>query len=347
MGLVRRLEFRSKQWKYARRRERKGMARALWYVAPGEARIAPASEGAGDVLVRTLWSGLSRGTERLVAQGRVPEAEHARMRAPMQEGTFPFPVKYGYAAVGRVLEGPDGLEGRTVFSLHPHQTVFRAQPGQVIALPDTLPPRRAILGANMETALNAIWDASPAPGARVFVIGAGLVGCLTARLAATQAGCDVVLIDRLAERRGVAHELGVSFASSAGEAGEADLVFHTSASAAGLADGLSALRFEGTLVEMSWYGDAPVPVPLGGAFHSRRLTIRSSQVGSVAPSRRATTTHRDRLAMALDLLADPALDALITDEVAFEDLPGALPRLLAPETTGCIGVAVRYAQPQG
>ncbi|GIX12696.1 MAG: dehydrogenase [Paracoccaceae bacterium] len=318
------------------------MPRALWHVAPGRSVIAPAAEGSGEVLVRTLWSGLSRGTERLVAEGRVPPSEHGRMRAPRQEGTFPFPVKYGYAAVGLVEAGPPALAGRMVFALHPHQTAFRAAPGDLLPLPGAVPPRRAILAANMETALNAIWDAEPAPGSRVLVIGAGTVGCLTARLAATMGRCQVILIDRLAERRGVAHELGVSFATSTAGIEDADLVFHCSASAAGLADGLAALGFEGRLIEMSWYGDAMVPVPLGGAFHSRRLRIISSQVGAVAPSRRANLTPRDRLARALALLDDPALDALITHEVAFDDLPAALPGLLSPENRGCIGVAVRY-----
>jgi hypothetical protein len=322
-------------------------ALALWYVAPGRAEIRAGAEGEGAILVETLWSGLSRGTERLVFEGRVPPGEGARMRAPMQAGEFPFPVRYGYAAVGLVAEGPADLVGRAVFALAPHQTRFRAAPGQVVAVPAGVPPRRAILAANMETALNAIWDAGPGaePGAgsRVAVIGAGLVGCLTAFLAAHVAGSAVTLIDTNPERRVAAAQIGVNFAtgSPAGAAEGFDIVFHTSASAAGLATGLDLLAFEGTLIEMSWYGAGTVAVPLGGAFHSRRLTIRASQVGAVAPSRRGTTTHRDRLAEALALLADPRLDALITGEVAFEDLPARLPALLARDAPG-IATAVRY-----
>lgn len=314
---------------------------ALWYTGPGRAAIRPGAAGAGELLVETLWSGLSRGTERLVFEGRVPPSEHGRMRAPMQEGDFPFPVKYGYANVGRVAEGPPALLGRTVFSLAPHQAAFRCRAGDVLVLPEGLPPRRAVLAANMETALNAIWDAEPGPGDRVAVIGAGLVGCLTAFLARHLAGASVILCDRLPERQITAAHLGVDFVTEPSGLGEMRLVFHASASAAGLAAGLDMLGLEGTLVELSWHGAEPVPVPLGGAFHARRLRILSSQVGHVAPSRRATHGPRDRLAEALRLLADPRLDALITGEVAFRDLPAALPRLLARDAPG-IATAIRH-----
>ncbi|MEM8740169.1 MAG: zinc-binding alcohol dehydrogenase [Pseudomonadota bacterium] len=323
------------------RRDETGPA-ALWYVGPGQAEIRPAALGEGKVRVETLWSGLSRGTERLVFSGAVPQSEHLRMRAPAQEGAFPFPVKYGYAAVGRVTEGPTDLAGRIVFSLHPHQSVFCAHPERLLPVPEAVPPRRAILAANMETALNAIWDANPSPGSRVRVIGGGLVGCLTAWIAAHHAGCIVTLIDKLDARRAIADELAVTFASGAAAQHEADLVFHCSASAEGLAAGLDALREEGRLIEMSWYGDRPVPVPLGAAFHAKRLTIVSSQVGRVAPSRRDRIAFRDRLAMALRLLDDPRLDVLITDEITFPDLPDALPVLLDPARTGTVGVAIAY-----
>ncbi|MGB7914877.1 MAG: dehydrogenase, partial [Rhodomicrobium sp.] len=141
-------------------------ARALYYVAPCASEIRPArltsmniSANSGRrVIVRTLWSGISRGTEKLVFEGRVPESEFERMRAPFQEGSFPYPVKYGYSVAGVVEEGPPDLIGRTVFALHPHQTLFSAPSSAVTPLPDGLPARRAILSANMETALNATWD---------------------------------------------------------------------------------------------------------------------------------------------------------------------------------------------
>ncbi|MDT8344494.1 MAG: zinc-binding alcohol dehydrogenase [Thermohalobaculum sp.] len=321
-------------------------ARALWYNAPRTGLLRPTALPPLDdrlVEVATLHSVLSRGTERLVWEGRVPPAEHARMRAPFQEGDFPFPVKYGYAAVGRVLAGPADLAGRTVFALHPHQDRFRLPVGAVLPVPPAVPPRRAVLAANMETALNAIWDAEPRPGARVAVVGLGVLGLLILALLARRGDLGVTGCDILAARAPVAADFGVKFCNPGDLGSGYDLVFHTSATAAGLAASLAALRFEGTVIELSWYGDAAVAVPLGAAFHSQRLTIRSSQVGHVAPRRRVATGYRDRLGQALALLDDPRLDRLLTGEVMFDDLPAALPHLLAP---GAAGIATLVTYPE-
>nr|WP_256515495.1 zinc-binding alcohol dehydrogenase [Alsobacter ponti] len=294
-----------------------------------------------DVQVRALWSGISRGTERLVASGRVPAAEHGRMRAPLQEGDFPFPVKYGYCAVGVAEGGPDALIGRTVFCLHPHQDSFRAPAHLVQPLPAGLPARRAILAANMETALNATWDGGVGPADRVVVVGAGLVGLLVAYLCARMPGTEVTVVDVEAARAALAGSLGARFAAPADAPVDADVVFHASGAPAGLATAIGCAGFESRVVEMSWFGEGDVPAPLGGAFHSRRLRIVSSQVGHVAAARRARWTHARRLAAALDLLRDDALDALITEEVAFDDLPAAIPRILAERAPG-LATAVRY-----
>jgi threonine dehydrogenase-like Zn-dependent dehydrogenase len=263
------------------------------------------------------------------------------MRAPHQAGDFPFPVKYGYAAVGVVEAGPDALVGRHVFSLYPHQTRFRVPFDAVVPLPDDVPAARAVLGANAETALNAIWDAGAKPGERVLVLGAGLLGCLIA-VFLSRIHPNVDVTDTLPEPGAAVADFPVNFVSIKALADDYDLVFHTTASAAGLQTAIDALAFEGRVVELSWFGDRPVPLMLGGAFHARRLTIRASQVGHVSPARRATTTHRDRLAEALALLADPRLDRLITGEVAFMDLPAKIPRLLAP---GAGGIATRIRYP--
>lgn len=319
-------------------------AQALWYAGRNRAELrrCPLPPRApSDVLVRTLWSGISRGTERLVFDGRVPASEASTMRAPMQDGDFPFPVKYGYSAVGHVDEGPADLRGRVAFALHPHQDRFTAPAAAVVPLPPGVPARRAILAANMETALNALWDAEPPPGARVLVIGAGVVGLLVGFLAAAIPGATVAIADIAPERRAIAESLGLNFVSPDAVSDSFDIVFHTSATAAGLATAIAAAGFEARIIEMSWYGEGIVPVPLGGAFHSRRLRLISSQVGHVAPSHRAEWTHRRRLEKALALLADDRLDALITDEVPFEDLPAALPRILAPGAPG-LATAVRY-----
>ncbi|MHA1529532.1 MAG: zinc-dependent alcohol dehydrogenase [Alphaproteobacteria bacterium] len=319
-------------------------AQALFYTAPGVAElreVALAPLAPGQVEVRTLWSAISRGTERLVSAGAVPPGEYAAMRAPHQEGDFPFPVKYGYAAVGVAVAGPDALVGRHVFSLYPHQSRFRVPADAVVALPDDVPAARAVLAANAETALNAIWDAAPEPGERVLVLGAGLLGCLIAAFL-SRIHEHVDITDKLAEPAAAVADFPVNFVSVETLGDDYDVIFHTTASAAGLQSAIDALAFEGRVIELSWFGDRPVGLMLGGAFHARRLTIRASQVGHVAPARRATTSHRDRLAEALALLGDARFDRLITDEVAFADLPREIPRLLAPGAPG-IATRIRYA----
>jgi threonine dehydrogenase-like Zn-dependent dehydrogenase len=320
-------------------------ADALVYAGPGLARIERVplpSMAEGLVEVRTRFSGLSRGTERLVFGGRVPASEHARMRAPFQAGEFPFPVRYGYAAVGTVEDGPAGLIGREVFALHPHQSRFRLPAEAVIPLPEGVPPARAVLAANMETALNALWDASPSPGSRILVVGAGLLGWLLAALLSARPDLSIDITDIRPDAGVASADFGVPFLAPAEVApGGYGLAFHTSASAAGLETALEALAFEGRVIELSWFGDGPVPLALGGAFHANRLTIRASQVGHVAPPRRAALGRRDRLARALAALADPRLDRLVTAEVPFAELPAALPGLLAPGASG-IATRVRY-----
>jgi hypothetical protein len=304
------------------------MAKALWYVAKGCAELreeAVAAPGAGEVHVTALFGAISRGTERLILEGRVPESEFDRMRAPFMGGAFPYPVKYGYATVGTTDDG------RTVFVLHPHQSEFVVPQGAAMPVPPAVPPQRAVLAANMETALNAIWDGAPAPADRIAVVGGGVVGLLVARLCARMPGTDVTVVDVAPARAALAQALGARFAGPDAAPPDCDLVFHASASAAGLATALRLAGEEAAVVEMSWYGKGAVAAPLGDAFHSRRLRIISSQVGKVAPSRRPRWTHGRRLAAALALLDDPALDALLAPAVDFKDLPARLPGLLAAE----------------
>jgi threonine dehydrogenase-like Zn-dependent dehydrogenase len=279
------------------------------------------------VLVRTLHTGVSRGTETVVLEGRVPDSERDRMRAPFQEGDFPAPVKYGYLSVGVVEHGPQTLAGRTVFVLHPHQDRYVVPASAVAVVPDGVPPRRAVLAGTVETAVNALWDARPLVGDHVSVVGAGMVGCCVARLLAGLPGAVVTLVDVDPSRAEVAATLGVRFALPGDAPVDQDLVLHTSATAAGLARSLDLLAREGEVIELSWYGDRPVAVPLGGSFHAGRLAVRASQVGTVAPARAGRRTHADRLALALDLLRDPAYDALLTGRSPFADLPEVLPRL--------------------
>jgi threonine dehydrogenase-like Zn-dependent dehydrogenase len=305
-------------------------AQAFWLREPGlgEIRPVPLDEpGPGDVFVRTLYSAISRGTETLVFRGGVPTSQYAAMRAPFQEGDFPGPIKYGYLNVGIVEHGPAALRGRTVFCLYPHQTAYVVPAQAVVLVPDDVPPERAVLAGTLETAVNALWDAAPLVGDRITVVGAGMVGCAVAGLAARFPGVRVSLVDIDVSRAEVAAALGVDFTLPADAADGRDLVVHTSATSAGLQQSLDLLAPEGTVIDLSWYGDTEVTLSLGGSFHSGRLGIRASQVGTVSGARRGRRSATDRLALALDLLGDPAFDALISGVSRFDELPDVMTRL--------------------
>ena len=308
--------------------------RAFWVTGPskGEIRGALAREAEpGSVIVQTLASGISRGTEALVFKGRVPKSQYSVMRCPFQEGAFPAPVKYGYASVGLIA-----ATGMRVFCLHPHQERYAVPAEACVPIPNDVSDHRAVLAANMETAINAMWDAAPRVGDCIAVVGGGVVGCLVAALCARLPGVSVELVDINSARADIAARLGADFALPDTAAGDCDLVVHASGASAGLATALGLAGFEAMVLELSWYGDMPVPVPLGEAFHSRRLTLRASQVGHVAASRRARRSRRDRLVLALALLRDPVFDCLLSDSSAFDDLPATMARLAVdPGDTLC------------
>lgn len=312
-------------------------ALAFWLREPGagEIRAVPlAPPGPGEVAVRTLRSAISRGTEALVFSGRVPASQYDVMRAPFQEGEFPGPVKYGYLSVGVVEDGPELLRERTVFCLHPHQTAFVVPASAVAVVPDEVPADRAVLSGVVETAVNALWDAGPLVGDRVAVVGAGTLGCCVGRLLARMPGVSVTMVDVEPSRARVASSLGCRFTLPDQASDGLDLVFHASATSAGLQLSLDMLATEGTVIELSWYGDDETTLSLGGSFHSRRLTVKASQVGTVSPARRARRTTADRLALALALLRDPAFDTLLTGESPFEDLPDVMARLVRGDLPG-------------
>jgi hypothetical protein len=314
-----------------------GEALAYWLREPGRGELRPAplrTPRSDEVLVRTLRSAVSRGTETLVFGGHVPPGQYDAMRAPFQEGDLPGPVKYGYLNVGVVEQGPLHLHGRTVFCLYPHQSAYVVPASAVTLVPEHVPAARAVLAGTVETAVNALWDAAPLLGDRAAVVGAGMVGCCVARLLARVPGVEVTLVDVDPSRAEVADALGVGFAlpdeaAGATGGGGLDLVVHTSATSSGLQTSLDLLGNEGEVLELSWYGDAETRVSLGGSFHSGRLSIRASQVGAVALARRTRRTTSQRLALALELLQDPAFDALLTGESDFEDLPEVMGRLAA------------------
>jgi threonine dehydrogenase-like Zn-dependent dehydrogenase len=307
-------------------------AYAFWLRSPGRGEIRPAAlpdPGPDEVLVRTVCSGISRGTETLVFRGAVPADQYAAMRAPFQEGDLPGPVKYGYLNVGTVEQGPAELRGRTVFCLYPHQTAYVVPMSAVTVVPEDVPPARAVLAGTVETAVNALWDAAPLLGDRVTVVGAGMVGCCVARLLSTFPATQVTLVDVDPGRAEVAAALDVDFALPADAVGDRDLVVHTSATSAGLQRSLELLAPERTVVDLSWYGDQKVGLSLGGVFHSGRLGIRASQVGTLSPARAGTRSSAERLALALELLRDPAFDVLLSGRSRFRELPDVMPRLAA------------------
>jgi threonine dehydrogenase-like Zn-dependent dehydrogenase len=319
-------------------------ALAFWIVAPGQGELRSErlpEPGPGEILVEALASGVSRGSETLVFQGRVPESQHQIMCAPHQVGEFNFPLKYGYSSVGVVVAGPDDWLGRRVFCLHPHQDRYVVPRHAVVTVPAAVPDERAVLAANLETVVNALWDAAPRIGDRVAVVGAGVIGALAAAVASRIPGAAVQLVDVNPEKAAIASALGVSFALPDVATPEADLVIHASATGEGLATALDLAGFEATIVELSWYGDQQVAVALGEGFHSRRLRLVSSQVGAVATPQRARWDRRRRLALAVDLLADARFDALLSPPVPFACLPAVMAELAAgPSEVMC--QVIRY-----
>ena len=319
-------------------------ALAFWIVAPGKGELRRESlpePGPGEILVEALASGISRGTETLVFQGRVPESQRQIMRAPHQVGEFTFPLKYGYSSVGVVAAGPDDWLGRHVFCLHPHQDRYVVPRDSVVTVPATIPGERVVLAANMETVVNALWDAAPRIGDRVAVVGAGVIGALAAAVASRMPGAAVQLVDINPDKAAIAAALGVSFAMPNVATPGADLVIHASATAEGLAAALDLAGFEATIIELSWYGDRRVAVALGEGFHSRRLRLVSSQVGAVATPQRARWDRRRRLSLAVDLLADARFDVLLAPPVPFARLPEVMSELAAgPSEVMC--QVIRY-----
>ncbi|MEM9277847.1 MAG: zinc-binding alcohol dehydrogenase [Pseudomonadota bacterium] len=315
----------------------------LSYSAPYKAAIETVQIPeikAENVLLKTLFSGISRGTESLVYAGKVPESEWKRMRCPFMSGSFAFPVTYGYACVCEVIglgEKTSGLKpGDRVFVLHPHQDIFSVPESSCNLLPPSIPTSRAVLSANMETALNAVWDAEISGNPFCAIIGAGVVGLITAHAVRKVAGLDPVIFDLKPEKERHATEMGFRFINSSGidktEIQDFELIFHTSASAGGLQSAIDMAAFEAKIIEMSWYGENPVSLNLGGAFHSKRLKILSSQVGTIASAKRNKLDYAGRMQQAITLLDDPRLDTLLGSAIDFHDLPNHLHDIFSPQS---------------
>lgn len=321
-------------------------ATAYWTTARehGELRSEELSApGPDEALVRTLYSGISKGTEMVVHRGSVPPRVAEEMRAPHQEGDFPGPVKFGYLSVGVVEDGPEAWLGQRVFCLNPHQDRYVVPISSLTRIPADVPSRRAVLTGTVETAVNALWEAGPRLGDRVAVVGAGLVGGMVATLLRTFPLGRLQLIDVDPDRKQLADALGVDFTHPDDALADCDIVFHCSASQEGLERSLQLVGDEGDVIEMSWYADREVTLPLGEDFHARRLSIRASQVGVVARARRHRRTNADRLDLAVQLLADPVFEAFLTGLSPFADLPDVV-RDLASGARNALCHVIEYPQ---
>jgi len=328
--------------------EHRRHATAYWTVRPGRGELRtedlPEPQD-GEALVRALYSGISRGTELLVHHGQVPDSVADTMRAPHQDGDFPAPVKYGYLSVGVVEQGPDDWKGRTVFCLHPHQDHYVVPVGGLTRVPDGVPPRRAVLTGMVETALNALWEAGPRLGDRVAVVGGGLLGGTLATLLTKFPLGRLELVDVDPAKKRIATALGVDFAHPNDAQPDCDIVFHCSATSDGLQRSLQLAGDEAEIIELSWYGDNPVHVPLGEDFHARRLSIIASQVAVVAKARRHRRSTQERLETAVGLLEDPAFDLFLSQDTSFAELPQTMEKL-AEDGGGSACHVVSYRAPQ-
>ncbi|GHC69123.1 zinc-dependent alcohol dehydrogenase [Limoniibacter endophyticus] len=313
-------------------------ASALWLEKPGEAALRqehlpqPADD---QIVLRSRFGAISRGTEALVFKGQVPESEWQRMECLHQDGDFGFPVKYGYCLVGEIEAGPHDMIGKRGFCLHPHQTRALLKVETFHPIPEAVPSRRAVLAANMETALNIVWDAGIATGTRLCVFGAGVVGLLVARIAAKIPGVQVTMVDIDDAKQEIAEAFGCRFANADTLSGEFDVLVNVSASGEALQLAIDNAALEAKIVEASWYGEKTVELRLGGPFHSKRLSIISSQVGLVAASRRGQVDAKRRMQIALSLLDDPLLDLLFSGETPFDALPARYGVILADKSTLC------------
>ena len=312
-------------------------ARALFHTAPRrvEIRELPVPRAArGEVVVRTVCSGISTGTERLIFRGDVPQDVALDDTIKALAGTFRYPFPYGYACVGRV-EGQDGL----VFAFHPHQDTFAVAASDLIALP-AVGRAAGTLFPLVETALQVTLDADASYADRVVILGAGTVGLLTALLL-KRSGRRPLCAEPQAWRRDLAARLGIAAVTPEEVEKEVPLVIDASGNAQAPARALEILAHEGTLLIASWFGSQPVPMPLGGAFHRRRLTIRSTQVSTIPARMSGTWTIARRRAEAAALLPELPLDELCTHAFPFAAAADAF-RAVDENTPGLMHAVLDY-----
>jgi len=318
-------------------------ATSLWHISPTASELQSeklATPTDNKLIIKSLYSLVSTGTERLVASGLVPPSMHQLMQVPSMGGDFNFPVKYGYSLVGKVVSKGD-LEGRLVHLLHPHQNQLITDSSAISLLSKAIPAKRAALASNMETALNAVWDSGVSVGDKVVVCGFGMIGGLVARLLALMPAVEVVVLEKNAYRIAQATKMGFTVNPSTLQ--NFDCSFHTSGSSVGLQTCIEAVGMEGKIIELSWYGTKSVQLQLGADFHYHRKQLISSQVGHVPFAKNARWDYARRKAVVWELLQNQVFDAHITDEVAFADGPAFFTDLRSGDLLDAgLGWVIRY-----
>jgi hypothetical protein len=298
---------------------------SYWVVSPsqGQIRDTPMMSLSKDTLsLETLFTGISPGTERLVGMGKVPEECWEKMRCLYMEGSFDFPLKYGYSLVGQAITGSE--TGKRFFVMHPHQSRVVVARSDALELPDWLPSQRATLIPNMETALNAVWDAQVSQKDKILIVGGGIIGILISFVLSKEYGIQPDFLEQDRQRIQYLKQLpwlGNSRLGTDYREGNYNIAFHTSSSSSGLQSGIDALAFEGRCIELSWYGTQSVSLQLGGSFHYQRKQIIASQVSAIAQPKRSLIDYSQRKEQVLGLLGDATLDILLQPAIAFLELP--------------------------
>jgi threonine dehydrogenase-like Zn-dependent dehydrogenase len=314
--------------------------KALWHLTKSKSILKEVELNISyDTIIQSSYSLISAGTEKLVATGLVPEKLHETMKVPYMEGALGLPVKYGYSVTGRIVSSGIFEKDALVHIMHPHQDLICADAKNCTLIPAFIPLKRATLVANMETVVNAIWDANLTHNNSILIAGYGTVGALLARVCKTRFNAHVDFIERNEDRINALKMHGYQLASI--EKYNYDIAFNCSASNEALQYCIDHVDEEGSIIELSWYGDIKVTLSLGETFHSMRKKIISSQVSNIPKSKRAEWNYEKRKQLAFEYLKDPFFDYLITDEIPFEETPHFFERLRNDNLNG-IGYCIKY-----
>jgi len=274
-------------------------AQELWHITTSDTQVKETSIANDDskLTIEAKYSFISQGTEKLVRRVNVPEELQSSMRVPYMKGSFELPLNYGYAIVGQVVEGPKAWENRYIHCMHPHASYFQITAADAYDLGESISSRHSLIG-NLETAINGVWDSNMTKGARILIVGLGSIGLLTGLVAEKLFQAEVYFLEQNPERKTWAETKGWSALKVPDHV---DFAFHTTATSAGLQSAIDALKTEGTVVELSWYGKRKVEINLGGSFHIQRKKIIASQVSTIPPLRQVDWDFKKRKDLAKEL----------------------------------------------